>query len=185
MCSLDDTLTRIIKRWCTAHKRYAHKKHSPDAYPTRPTATTLHNHNTNIALGSVLYNTLFSREEIFAKSEFEIFSRENIFANLLFTRKYLPAKIENTSVQFRHKNGKRGKVKRAKLASRQTETRRTGTASKWNAPNWHASNWRAPKRNAPNWHVIGEGRQSLTIMLKQEWARACKFVGPHPAGKIS
>ena len=30
-----------------------HKKHSPDAYPTRPTATTLHNHNTNIALGSV------------------------------------------------------------------------------------------------------------------------------------
>ena len=30
-----------------------HKKHSPDAYPTRPTATTLHNHNTNIAVGSV------------------------------------------------------------------------------------------------------------------------------------
>ena len=29
------------------------KKHSPDAYPTRPTATTLHNHNTNIALGSL------------------------------------------------------------------------------------------------------------------------------------
>ena len=43
----------------------------------------------------VLYNTLFSREENFAKSEFEIFSREDIFANLLFTRKYLPAKISS------------------------------------------------------------------------------------------
>ena len=29
----------------------------------------------------VLYNTLFSREEIFAKSENEIFSREDIFAH--------------------------------------------------------------------------------------------------------
>ena len=51
------------------------------------------------------YNTLFSREEIFAKSEFEIFSREDIFANigLLFTRKYLPAKItprEKIFLQF-------------------------------------------------------------------------------------
>ena len=44
---------------------------------------------------AVLYNTLFSREENFAKSEFEIFSREDIFANLLFTRKYLPAKISS------------------------------------------------------------------------------------------
>ena len=43
----------------------------------------------------LLYNTLFSREENFAKSEFEIFSREDIFANLLFTRKYLPAKISS------------------------------------------------------------------------------------------
>ena len=43
----------------------------------------------------ILYNTLFSREEIFAKSEFEIFSREDIFANILFTRKYLPAKISS------------------------------------------------------------------------------------------
>ena len=43
----------------------------------------------------VLYNTLFSREENFAKSEFEIFSREDIFANLLFTREYLPAKISS------------------------------------------------------------------------------------------
>ena len=30
----------------------------------------------------VLYNTLFSREEIFAKSEFEIVSREDIFAKI-------------------------------------------------------------------------------------------------------
>ena len=44
-------------------------------------------------VGHILYNTLFSREENFAKSEFEIFSREDIFANILFTRKYLPAKI--------------------------------------------------------------------------------------------
>ena len=43
----------------------------------------------------VLYNTLFSREENFAKSEFEIFSREDIFANIVFTRKYLPAKISS------------------------------------------------------------------------------------------
>ena len=43
----------------------------------------------------ILYNTLFSREENFAKSEFEIFSREDIFANILFTRKYLPAKISS------------------------------------------------------------------------------------------
>ena len=45
----------------------------------------------------LLYNTLFSREENFAKIEFEIFSREDIFANigLLFTRKYLPAKISS------------------------------------------------------------------------------------------
>ena len=43
----------------------------------------------------ILYNTLFSREEIFAKSEFEIFSQEDIFANILFTRKYLPAKISS------------------------------------------------------------------------------------------
>ena len=61
------------------------------------------------ALDSILYNTLFSREEIFAKIEFEIFSRklnlryfrekifsrEDIFANILFTRKYLPAKISS------------------------------------------------------------------------------------------
>ena len=51
-------------------------------------------------------NTLFSREENFAKSEFEIFSREDIFANIgptvhakissrehIFPRKYLLAKI--------------------------------------------------------------------------------------------
>ena len=50
----------------------------------------------------LLYNTLFSREENFAKSEFEIFSREDIFANDLycsreniFPRKYLPAKISS------------------------------------------------------------------------------------------
>ena len=43
----------------------------------------------------LLYNTLFSREENFAKSEFDIFSREDIFANILFTRKYLPAKISS------------------------------------------------------------------------------------------
>ena len=40
-------------------------------------------------------NTSFSREENFAKSEFEIFSREDIFANILFTRKYLSAKISS------------------------------------------------------------------------------------------
>ena len=49
-----------------------------------------------------LYNTLFSREEIFQKSEFEIFSREDIFANIgtvythkIFPRKYLLAKISS------------------------------------------------------------------------------------------
>ena len=54
---------------------------------------------------AVLYNTLFSREEIFAKSEFEIFSREDIFANisLLFTRKYLPAKISSRENNFPRK----------------------------------------------------------------------------------
>ena len=59
----------------------------------------------------VLYNTLFSREEIFAKSEFEILSREDIFANVLFTRKYLPAKIT-----FRENNFKR-KYLPAKISS--------------------------------------------------------------------
>ena len=51
----------------------------------------------------LLYNTLFSREEIFAKSEFEIFSREDIFANILFTRKYLPAKISSRENIFSRK----------------------------------------------------------------------------------
>ena len=51
----------------------------------------------------LLYNTLFSREENFAKSEFEIFSREDIFANLLFTRKYLPAKISSRENIFSRK----------------------------------------------------------------------------------
>ena len=59
------------------------------------------------ALDSILYNTLFSREEIFAKIEFEIFSRklnlryfrEKIFSRIyysrenIFPRKYPPAKI--------------------------------------------------------------------------------------------
>ena len=51
----------------------------------------------------VLYNTLFSREENFAKSEFEIFSREDIFVNILFTRKYLPAKISSRENIFPRK----------------------------------------------------------------------------------
>ena len=54
-------------------------------------------------LFELLYNTLFSREEIFAKSEFEIFSREYIFANILFTRKYLPAKISSRENFFPRK----------------------------------------------------------------------------------
>ena len=52
---------------------------------------------------NVLYNTLFSREENFAKSEFEIFSREDIFANLLFTRTYLTAKISSRENIFPRK----------------------------------------------------------------------------------
>ena len=55
------------------------------------------------AVPEVLYNTLFSREENFAKSEFEIFSREDIFANILFTRKYLPAKISSRENIFSRK----------------------------------------------------------------------------------
>ena len=51
----------------------------------------------------ILYNTLFSREENFAKSEFEIFSREDIFANILFTRKYLHAKISSRENIFSRK----------------------------------------------------------------------------------
>ena len=51
----------------------------------------------------ILYNTLFSREEIFAKSEFEIFSREDMFANILLTRKYLPAKISSREHNFPRK----------------------------------------------------------------------------------
>ena len=51
----------------------------------------------------LLYNTLFSREEIFAKSESEIFSREDIFANILFTRTYLPAKISSRENNFQRK----------------------------------------------------------------------------------
>ena len=51
----------------------------------------------------ILFKTLFSREEIFAKSEFEIFSREDIFANILFTRKYLPAKISSRENFFSRK----------------------------------------------------------------------------------
>ena len=54
-------------------------------------------------MGCILYNTLFSREEIFAKNEFEIFSREDIFANILFTRKYLPAKISSRENIFPRK----------------------------------------------------------------------------------
>ena len=52
---------------------------------------------------TLLYNTLFSREENFAKSEFEIFSREDIFANILFTRKFLPAKISSRENIFQRK----------------------------------------------------------------------------------
>ena len=62
---------------------------------------------------SLLYNTLFSREENFAKSEFEIFSREDIFANILFTRKYLPAKISS------HENILSRKYLPAKISSRE------------------------------------------------------------------
>ena len=51
----------------------------------------------------ILYNTLFSREENFAKSEFETFSREDIFANTLFTRKYLLAKISSRENIFPRK----------------------------------------------------------------------------------
>ena len=51
----------------------------------------------------VLYNTLFSREENFAKMGFEIFSREDIFANILSTRKYLPAKISSRENNFPRK----------------------------------------------------------------------------------
>ena len=58
--------------------------------------------NVTIAPG-LPYNTLFSREENFAKSEFEIFSREDIFANILFTRKYLPAKISSRENIFSRK----------------------------------------------------------------------------------
>ena len=61
----------------------------------------------NISFGQVtlriLYNTLFSREEIFAKNEFEIFSREDIFANILFRyfREYtVHAKISSREIIF-------------------------------------------------------------------------------------
>ena len=50
--------------------------------------------------------TLYIRgRTFFAKSEFEIFSREDIFANigLLFTRKYLPAKISSRENNFPRK----------------------------------------------------------------------------------
>ena len=56
-----------------------------------------------LELFDILYNTLFSREENFAKSEFEIFSREDIFANILFTRKYLSAKISSRENNFPRK----------------------------------------------------------------------------------
>ena len=52
---------------------------------------------------STLYNTLFSREENFAKMEFEIFSREVIFANILSTRKYRPAKKNSRENIFSRK----------------------------------------------------------------------------------
>ena len=61
----------------------------------------------------ILYNTLFSREENFAKTEFEIFSREDIFANILFTRTYLPAKISS------HENIFSRKYPLAKISSRE------------------------------------------------------------------
>ena len=60
-------------------------------------------HFSHIHTTHVLYNMLFPREEIFAKSEFEIFSREDIFANILFTRKYLPAKISSRENIFPRK----------------------------------------------------------------------------------
>ena len=50
---------------------------------------------------TVLYTTLFSREEIFAKIEFEVFSREDIFANILFPRKYLPRKYLPAKISSR------------------------------------------------------------------------------------
>ena len=56
------------------------------------------------ALLSLLYNTLFSREDIFAKSEFEIFSREVIFANILFSRKYLPRNFFLAKISSRENN---------------------------------------------------------------------------------
>ena len=69
--------------------------------------------NADHKLNKLLYNTLFSREENFAKSEFEIFSREDIFANVLFTRKYLPAKISSRENIFSRK------YSLAKIASRE------------------------------------------------------------------
>ena len=64
---------------------------------------TLLNAEYGHALCRILYNTLFSREEIFAKSEFGIFSREDIFANIQITRKYLPAKISSRENNFPRK----------------------------------------------------------------------------------
>ena len=56
-----------------------------------------------VSVRVILYNTLFSREVNFAKMGFEIFSREDIFANILSTRKYLPAKITSRENIFSRK----------------------------------------------------------------------------------
>ena len=56
-----------------------------------------------LSTDTILYNTLFSREEHFAQTEFEIFSREDIFANLLFTRKFLSVKISSRENIFSRK----------------------------------------------------------------------------------
>ena len=51
----------------------------------------------------ILYNTLFSREENFAKSEFEIFSRIYCSRENIFPRKYLLAKISSRENIFPRK----------------------------------------------------------------------------------
>ena len=56
-----------------------------------------------LALKELLYNTLFSREDIFAKNEFEIFSRIYCSRENIFPRKFLPAKISSRENIFPRK----------------------------------------------------------------------------------
>ena len=129
------------------------KKHSPDAYHTRPTATTLHNHNTNIALGSVTilkskpapksankqvhYYSMHvdPHKGKYAKKKYahkKTSSQKGTPTNLYATRATPYVAILD---QHRRKTRYVPNGRRKHFCA--VYAKKMGNAPKWNAPNWH------------------------------------------------